>query len=794
MSRRIFFLLLFILTNLSLCIAQKIKSHKVVTDEETIKYEQQMKNMTAEQMDELLSQKGLQQSEIDQIKTRVNGSKAGNPNEPVKVVPRELPENDFRTFKKKSDPQIFGSSFFTTPSLAFEPNLRIATPVNYILGPDDELQISISGYQEANFKVQVQPEGSIIIPQVGVINVAGLTIDEATKRIRSRMIQSAYPNLSNGSTRLSISLGKIRSIHITIIGASKPGNYTVSSLTTVFNSLYLCGGPDSINSYREIELIRNNRVYRKIDLYQFLTKGDLSGNVLLKEGDVVNFPVYKKRVQVKGQVKRQGIFEMLEGESLEKLLFFAGDFTDKAYKSGVRIKQNTETERKIKDISKAQFSIFQLTNGDEIIVDEIPQRLENGVSISGAIYRPGQFELTPGLTLSALIKKSGGLQDDAFLPRGILSRTNENRTKESISFQLNEVLTGKHDIALQKWDSIQIASVTNFMDEYYITVEGEVRKPNTYPFRKNLSLKDVLFLAGGLTDAGSAYNIEVGRRLTKDVFGYIADSIAKVYTINTEKNLDFNDSSFILMPFDIITIRRSPGYKEQKRVTISGEVVYPGAYTITSKTDRISDLLKRAGGLTPSAYLGGVSLVRSLNSSIVTDTIRKERITLMQRSIKDAGSKVIEDSKSTNVKIAIDTRRVLNEPGSNEDYILEEGDVIEVSKIDPLVKISGEVLLVSKTNYEHGRSLKYYLRRAGGTTANARLSRAYIVYANGELDKTNSSFFGLIRDYPKVKTGSEIVIPGKVARKRLSTAETIGLTSSIVSVLSLVVVSLNLLK
>jgi protein involved in polysaccharide export with SLBB domain len=765
-----------------------------ITDEEMQQYQQQIqdKKLTPDEVSTMMKERGASKEEIDQAKQSMSNQGSGSSTQ-TGADPRGRPVDQYKTLPNDSpSSQIFGSNMFTSSSLSFEPNLRIATPANYVLGPDDELLINISGYQEANIKAQVQPEGTITIPQVGVINVAGLTIEGATRAIRTRMTQTAYPNLKSGLTRLNITLGKIRSIRVTIIGGVKPGNYTVSSLTTVFNSLFLCGGPDTINSYRAIELIRGNKIIKKIDLYLFLTKGDLSGNVLLQEGDVINIPVYKKRVALTGEVKRTGIFELIDGENLNQLLFYAGGFTKNAYTASIKIKQISETERSIKDIAKSNYLTYTPGNGDEIIVLRIPERIVNSVSVSGAVYLPGFFEFSEGLTVSELLKKAGGLKEDAFMDRGMVTRVRNDKTKENISFKVTDITSGKSDIVLQKQDNVNIASATTFISDYSVLVEGEVRSPGSYPYKDNLSLKDILLLAGSFTDAGTSYHIEVSRRLTAQANTPLTDSLAKVFFIDTDKSLSFEGNSFTLKPFDIVSVRRNPMYSVQQRVTIGGEVLYPGQFTITSKHERLSDLFKKAGGLTPSAYIDGVSLVRKAkDDDIANDTTLKKVIASMQHTLKDTTHSVIRDNRATSVKIAVNMSQVLKSPGSKEDYVLEEGDVVTVAKLDPLVKVSGEVLYSSKINYETGRSVRYYLSRAGGTTDIARLSKVYVIYANGQLDKTDSHLFGLIRSYPKIGPGSEIVVPGKMPRRGLTTGETVGITSALVSIVSLIVITLN---
>lgn len=775
-----------------------------LTDADITLFQSQLQatGLTMPQAEQIAIAKGMPQAELSKLRDRLAklnmpaGVTSKSQPQQTQQLERQVEKPEYKTFEKPPTSNVFGSMLFSTPSLSFEPNLRLALPANYILGSDDELIITVTGYQEASYKVQVLPEGSIILPQVGSIAIAGLSIEEASLRIKDRMKKTAYPNIATGLTQVSITLGKVRSFQITILGAAKPGNYTVSSFTTVFNSLYQSGGPDAISSYRKIELLRNNKIFRKIDLYQFLLKGDQSGNVTLKDNDMINIPVYGKRITISGEVKRPGVYELLDGESLETLLFFAGGFTEKAFTASIKVKQFTDTERRIRDLAKADYSTYQPVNGDEINVGAVLERMDNIVSITGAVYRPGEFELTPGLTISGLIKKAQGLRDDAFIERAIITRTREqDLVKQNISFQVKDVMTGgAADILLQKKDEITIASNAIFKEPYTIKVDGEVRKPAVYLYRENLTLKDVLFIAGGFTEAASAYRIEIGRRINNDVISASIDTIAEVFDINTERDLSEKGEKFLIKPFDIITVRKKPGYIEQKTVTIKGEVLYPGNYTIHSKTERISDLFKRAGGLTNSAYGSGVSLIRTYvyNAELKEDKVEKAQ--LIKESIRDTSNSTIDDITKENIKIVVDMDKIIKQPGSKEDYVLEKDDVIDVPKLDPLVKVSGEVFQSTKTNYEEKSSVPYYLSKAGGVTDNARLSKTYVLYQNGQIAKTHNFLFGLFRSYPEVTTGSEIVVPKKLARRKLTAAETIGLSSAFLSLVSLLIVTISTLN
>jgi protein involved in polysaccharide export with SLBB domain len=768
-------------------------------DISAIKSKLQARGISYDQAEQLAVSKGMSPAQAQKLKARLMGlptAKSGVVSDAVgsdtTSGSRTSEGNSYLSYQKTRGSDVFGSSFFNTPSLSFEPNLRIATPVNYILGPDDELLITVSGYQEAVFRAKVQPEGTVFLPQVGTISVAGVTIEKATELLRARMGQTAYRSLKNGLSSLVVSLSKIKSIHITVVGAAKPGNYTISSVATVFNSLYVCGGPGDINTYRNIELIRNNKVQQKIDLYQFLTRGDQQGNVPLKENDVINFPVYNKHVTITGQVKRPGVFELKDGETLQDLLFFAGGYTERAYKASIKVWQITDTERRVRDIPKSGIASYQPLNGDVFQVDSVLNKLIDGVAITGAVRRPGEFEFTPGLTIKQLIERAGGLDENVFTQRANLTRLHNDGTRENITFNVSDVMNGTGDIKLIKRDAINIAFINDLRSDYKIRVEGEVRKPGQYGFRRNLALKDALLMAGGFTDAASSFNIEVGRRIVDQSSHVNIDSIAKVYNVDIQNGLEIDNFNFILEPFDIITVRRNPGYSEQKLVTINGEVNFPGNYTIVSKNERISNLIKRAGGLSPLANKEGVFLIRK---SGTPDTSKKQSVKNIEESTDDkTGDKVIQDVNKANDHIAIDLEKVLNNPGSIGDYLLQDGDMIEVSKQDPLVKVSGEVLSSTKTGYVKGESLGYYLTQAGGVTDDARRSKIYVVYSNGSVNRTHNGFFGLFRSYPRVDAGAEIIVPGKKATKGMSTTEVLGISSTALSVVSLIIITISTLK
>lgn len=772
-----------------------------VSDADINRLIQQMKqaSLSIAQAEQMAAAKGMPQGEIAKLKQRIavleGKGTAKNTDTNLQNNQRVTIPGNYPVLEKKEDQdtQVFGAQLFTTASLAFEPNLRIATPYDYQLGPDDELEINIYGVQEASYKLRIQPEGAINIPNVGNITVAGLTIDEAKKLIRDKLVKTVYRSLATGATNFTLTLGNIRSIRVTILGASKPGNYTVSSFTTLFNALYLCGGPEKIGSFRAIELIRNNKVHLKVDLYQFLLKGNTSQNILLKEGDIINIPVYQKRVTITGEIKRPGMYELLDNETSQTLLDYAGGFTEKAYTANIKVNQFTSRERKVKDLSQTDFSKYLPGKGDSIAIEPVLDKYENRITIVGAIYRPGLYELKEGMKLSDLLKKAEGFREDAYLNRALLKRQKIDHTKELIAFSLKELMADpSKDILLQKNDSIVVSSVKDMADEKLITVSGEVRRPGAFLYRNNYSLKDLLLESGGFTEAASAYRIEIARRIRSADTNTVSDKLAEIIHIEVDRDLDIKGSQLMLQPYDLITVRKNPGYSEQKQVMIEGEVLYPGNYTIQTKKDRISDLLARSGGFTDIAYQEAISLTR-INKQAKAQ--QEEKAKVIAGEIADSVDyRQVNELLDPTVKIAINIAEIMNNLDSDENLYLEEGDVLDVPKKDLLVKISGEVYSPTKITYEQGRSLKYYLGRAGGITDKARKKSIYVVYANGQIAKTERYFFGLIKNYPRIQTGADIIVPARSIKSKATTGEVLGLAGIVVSMAGVAVSIMNTLK
>ena len=669
-------------------------------------------------------------------------------------------------------PKIFGASLFRSNKInSFEPNLKIPTPVNYILGAEDVLHVEVYGNSVANWKLAVTPEGKINIPGAGVLNVAGKTIEAATALIRRTLIANRYA-IGKG-TEVNVTLGDIRSIKVIVQGqVMRPGTYTLSSLSTVFLALYASGGPSNIGSFRDIEVIRDNRIIRHLDLYDFLVKGSQKDNIGLKDQDLIRVPAYRLRVELRGEVKIPAIFEMLSGETLQTLLDFSGGFTDEAYTARIKISQVADQQRRITDVVETDFKSYIPLRGDRFIVERILDRFENRVIINGAVFRPGEFELKKGLTITQLIKNAGGLKEDAFTGRASIIRLNPDNTTQQISFNLFDALNKPGaDIVLQREDIITVSSLFDLRDRYKVIIKGEVRSAGEFAYADSMKVADLIVKAGGFSEGASAKRIEVSRRVFDSDPRAVNSKVAEIFTVNVNSNLQEDGMGFTLQPFDIVSVYALPGYETQKIVYVQGEVLYPGPFTIQKKNEKISDILARAGGLTMSADIDGGSLKRD-NDAILgvernkvdVNAERNSRLRQFQRtySTKDIDS-VKTNTDTTQLRnnfIGINLRKILRDPGLGDDIILENGDILRIPKQQQIVKVNGEVLYPSAIVYDKGKSFRGYVLNAGGYSARALKSRGYIVYANGSVKSTwKFLFFNM---HPSVKPGAEIYIPKKI--------------------------------
>ncbi|RZK51603.1 MAG: capsule biosynthesis protein, partial [Pedobacter sp.] len=697
---------------------------KVIKDAEAMGF------TSPQQLEQMALTRGMKPEEVQKFKLRAEKLKAQGgavqTNSTTNSTGRELSEttqggsltNEKRTDEEEKGPKIFGSELFKNGNITFEPNLRIATPRNYVVGPDDKLIIDLTGDNEVNYNLTVSTEGIISLPYVGRVAVGGLTIEQASAKIRSAMLRT-YPALASGRTSLAINLGNIRSIKVTITGqATKTGTYTLSSLSSVYNALNAAGGPSANGSFRNIQVIRGNRIVATIDVYDFILKGLQTNNIRLQDQDVINIPTFDKRVEVAGEVKNPAFFEVVKGETLRNVIDFASGFTTEAYTAKIKVFQNTAKERRISDISDAEFNTYSPQNGDKFIVEAILERFENRVEITGSVFRPGVYELEKGLTLKALITKADGLTEDAFLNRGYINRLNPDQTASLISFDVAKILAGTEpDIALLREDKITISSIFDLREEYTVSIQGEVRAPGSFQYADNLKLEDLIQMAGGFKEGATPNRIEVARRVRNADPTSKKAQTATLFTLNVDRDLKLTTDTFTIQPFDIISVRSSESYTVQRQVKLEGEVLYPGLYTIANKDERISDLIKRAGGLTVYAYADGASLKRpgaekvnpnDKNAINTKDEDDKKLLGLkraQEAGVKDTLAVDIEQKLIQSDLVGINLVRILDRPQSKYDILVEDGDIIRVPKQLQTVKVTGEVLSPNSIVYLPGKGL-----------------------------------------------------------------------------------------
>lgn len=786
----------------------------MLTDEEILQYKLQLQQsgLSESQAEQLAIQRGFPTSEIVKLRARLARLDANSitPDLKKKVEDKAKKdkleggrsvdttgfEKDLKKVKEKTfSTFIFGGDLFNNDNITFEPNLRIPTPKNYIIGADDEIIIDVYGYQEVNHKLTVSPEGNISIPNVGMINVNGISIEAATSRIRNKMISSGYASVASGQSKISVAIGKIRSIKVSVIGdARKVGTYTLSSLSTLFNALYACGGPNETGSLRNIELIRGNKVVTKFDAYKFLLSADQTSDVRLNDRDVIRIPSAKNLITLSGEINKPAVFESIEGEPIAKIFEYAGGFAPGAYTASVHIIQTTDKEKRIKDVYKNEYNIYQPQHGDIIEIGKVLDRFANKITLTGAVYRPGLYELSQELTLSKLISNADGLTPDAFTQRGIIKRTNDDYSKEMLSFNPVDIIAGKQkDIELKKNDEVEIGLSKDYKQEYTVSIQGEVKKPNTYPYYQDQTLKDLIFSAGGYTDASTIERIEIASRIDLDKYDAKSADLATVINIASQKDLDLKGTDVKLKPWDIVTVRIKPGYKSQVKVRIEGEVAYPGTYILANKNEKVSNLIARAGGLTNSAFNKGVYITRTNKASILKDTT-DIYFKKLKSQIKDSGSSVASEYVNPTFKIGLNIDKLLADSSSLENIYLQEDDVVNVPKQKREIKVNGEVLFPTEVVYVEGQNLKYYIERAGGFTDNAAKKRVIVLNANGVAAKTKKFLF--FKTYPKVEEGSEVFVPKIIESKskKLTTAETIGIASAIASLAGVVIAILNVTK
>lgn len=738
------------------------------------------KGYTLSQLDQIAKVQGIPASKVAEFKARVNNLQATKAteakiiNDQVAVNLKEEPFgiNDEQIVKKDSTTsELFGYDFFNNSKISFTPNLNVAVPDSYQLGPGDELTIDLWGASEITYQVTVTKQGQIKIPGIGFIYVNGLSLNSARPRITANLKKKhsgiGAANSSYAKIYTNITVSKIRTVQVSIIGEIKtPGTYAINSLASMLNAIYAAGGPTKMGSFRKIELVRNNKTIGNLDVYDYLLQGKTNAKLKLQDQDVLLVKPYQNLITVKGAVKRPGIYELNPEETLQDLINYFGGFTPKSYTNLFVLERLIDgKEKAVKEVTLAEAANFKMQAGDKLLVQESLDIFKNKVTVNGEVFRPGNFELTPQMTLKEVIDKADGVTKDAFLQRGLLVRTYDNFTKENIAFSIPEVMNGTTTIALQKDDEILIFNKKELKEARSISVSGAVNKPTSIDFIDKLQIEDVIALAGGLKEGADAKNIYVSRRLNDGSY----KTLSKVFTLSSSKNLAINDGEpFYLEPFDEVVVRYAKGYTTQQSVSIAGEVGFPGAYVLQTKDDRISDLIQQAGGLTEFAYPIGATLKRK--AGFLT-----KDLSAFQKLGEENDSLVSQSSEEYTV--AIDLVKILQNPKSDIDILLRPGDRIVIPEVMQTVQIVGEVYVPSLVQFQAGKSLKYYISNSGGYTDDAKKRKIAVQYSNGEIQTVKNFLF--FKSYPRIKPGTKILVPKKPERKKMSTQEIIGITTGL---------------
>jgi len=792
--------------------------------------------------------RGMPSGEVEKLRNRIEGlstgsSKSRSTNVSKRAAREQIDLNDITRGlmetqelmeEEKADSTLFGSKLFFQKNrkLSFEPSLNQATPKNYILGPGDLIYVDIYGESEKYYEATVNPEGSILLDNIGLIAVSGKTIEAAEGIIKNR-VATFYTGLtgSNPKTFLQVSLGNVKTIKVHILNEVRlPGTFTLSAFSTVFNALYAAGGPSDKGTLRAIQLIRNNKKIAEIDVYDLLINGTANLDVQLQDQDVILVNPYLARVKVMGEVKRPLFFEVTPEDNLEDVLRFAGGFTDLAFKDRISVSRITGNQRSISDVYSNQLGLFNLKGGDEISVYRIIDRYSNRIQIKGAVFRPGIFSLTEGLTLTQLIKNADGLKGDAYTQRASILRTKGDLSSEVLEVNLQAVLEGSQaDVVLQREDVIRISSIYDVQNERYLQILGEVKRPGTYPYSAGMTPEELILIAGGLQESANIKDIEIARRLEDSDSGTLSDII----TTSINPDLSFNPNAISLAPFDQVIVRKRANFTMQRLVSVEGQVNSPGIFAIQTSVDRISDLIKRAGGVNQFAYTKGATLIRKTEFfNTESEQVRRQknlealRVLLREtptnpeaqeelliRLFRDLPKETVAktDSTANNAKresldqiaaetpglavkiketeaVAINLEKILANPGSEEDLVLEEGDILNVPKLLQTVRMRGDVVYPTTLRHEQGRGLQYYINGAGGFDRRANRKQTYVVYANGAVKRTKGVLG--IRSYPAVEPGAEVIIPSKGPKIPLRLGDLVGVTTGLAT-LALVLSQIN---
>ena len=683
----------------------------------------------------------------------------------------------------KPEDMVFGRNIFTNRMLSFEPDVNVATPQNYRLGPGDEIIVDIWGASENTIRQEISPDGCINITGLGVVSLNGMNIAEAKEYLKSEL-GKIYANEDN---QIQVTLGKTRSIKVNVMGeVSVPGTYTVSAFASVFHALYSAGGITELGSLRNIRVVRGGNTVANVDVYEYILQGKTDENVSLQEGDVIIVPTYEAIVKVEGKVKRPMKYEMKNDETISTLLKYAGFFAANAYKNSVRVVRQEGRQFSVATVERNDFATFKVMDGDVVSADSIINRFANKLEVVGAVYRPGIYEFCDKInTVKELIEQADGLLGDAFTNRAVVYRQRENLTREVVQVDVKGIMEGTAaDVELKNNDLLFVPSIHDIKYAGDVYISGEVVNPGTYPYADNMTLEDFVITAGGLKEEASLVRVDVSRRIKDNKGTESTENVSKNFTFGLKDGFIVDgEPGFVLEPYDQVFVRKSPGYSVQKNVTVDGEVLFEGEYSFNFKNERLSSLIQRAGGITAFGYAKGAKLTRVAN-----DDERKRMGDVLRLMRRELGAGLTDSLKlelDSVFTVGIDLEKALEKPGSDADIVLREGDVISVPEMTSTVKINGAVMMPNTVTYIDGKNVGYYLNQAGGYSQNARKNKKFIIYMNGQVEKVKSRS-------TKVEPGCEIVVPNKIKKNRFG--EVMGYTTSFASLAMMVATIANLLK
>lgn len=690
-----------------------------------------------------------------------------------------LVSDNITIFKEeKTEEQVFGRNIFNTSNLTFEPSTSLPTPANYRLGAGDEVIIDIWGTSQVSIQKTISPDGAINIENLGLVFLNGMTVNQATNYLRKEL-NKIYAGLAdeNPTSQIKVSLGNSRTIQVNVMGeVYQPGTYAISAFSTVFHALYSAGGVSEIGSLRNIQVVRNGKTIANVDVYDFIMHGKTKDDINLQEGDVIIVSPYEALVKIEGNVKRPMKYEMKNDETVATLLKYAGNFASDAYTRSMKLVRQNGKEYQIFTVDNMDYSVFKLKDGDVLTAEAILDRYENKLEIKGAVYRPGVYQFSGNLnTVKQLIDKADGVMADAFLGRAVLHRQREDLTREIIQVDMKGILNGtKPDIALQRNDVLYIPSIHDLQDLGNVEVFGEVARPGKYIYADNMTLEDLIIQAGGLLESASTVKVDVSRRIKNNKSTESAATISEMYSFALKDGFVIDgETGFVLEPYDQIYVRRSPGYQEQVNVEVEGEILYAGTYALTSKSERLSDLVKKAGGLTPYAYIKGAKLMRKANDEEIERM--KDVMEMMQREMGGVSMDSLKLDIKSSYSVGINLEAALKNPGSDADIVLREGDQLILPEMTNTVKINGAVMLPNTVAYNSKMSVKDYISQAGGFANGARKTKAFIIYMNGQVAKVKGSGRGM------VEPGCEIIVPikDKTKAEKWNIQTILGIASSI---------------